>query len=163
MRKHHAEKAPVPYRPGRWMPPLEAEMENLFGRLMAPAGRMPGWPSRFGLQETEMPDPVVDIFLEGGDIVVKAEVPGMKRDDLEVRLDHGRLVIRGEKHKEEKTERKNYFRMERSYGAFSRFIDLPCEVRQEKVKATFKDGVLEIRLPKTDEAKKREVKIKIEG
>lgn len=163
MRRPNLEKAPIPYRPGHWISPIEAEMENLFEHSMEPFRWRPGWMSRFVPSGMDLPEPAVDVFEEGGDIVVKVEVPGMKRDDLEVRLDDGRLVIRGEKRKEEKTERKDYFRRERSYGAFSRSIELPCEVRQEKVKATFKDGVLEVRLPKTEEAKKKEVRVKIEG
>ena len=72
------------------------------------------------------------------------------------------LTISGEKKKEEKVEEKNYYRMERSTGAFSRSFSLPTSVQTEKIKAHFKDGVLEVIIPKTEEAKKKEKKIQIE-
>ena len=86
--------------------------------------------------------PSMDIYEEGGDIVVKAEIPGMK--------------------KEEKVERKNYVHLERSYGSFARTFALPAEVQTDKARATFKDGVLELRVPKTAEAASRTRKVAIE-
>jgi HSP20 family protein len=72
------------------------------------------------------------------------------------------LTLKGEKKKEEKVEEKDYYRCERSYGAFVRSIDLPRDVQADKVKASFKNGVLEVRLPKTEEAKTKEIKVKID-
>jgi HSP20 family protein len=106
--------------------------------------------------------PSVDIFEEGNDVVVKAELPGMKKEDLEVNFAHGNLIISGEKKQEEKVEKKDYYRMERSYGAFTRSFRLPADVEGDKAKATFKDGVLQIRVPKTEEARKKEKKILIQ-
>jgi HSP20 family protein len=104
----------------------------------------------------------VDIFEEGNDVVVKAELSGMKKEDLEVNFADGNLVISGEKKQEEKVEKKDYYRMERSYGGFTRSFRLSPDVQGDKATATFKDGVLEIRVPKTEEAKKREKKIPIQ-
>lgn len=106
--------------------------------------------------------PSVDLFEENNDIVVKAELPGMTKDDIEVTLTDDTITVSGEKKKEEKVEKKDYYRWECSYGSFSRTFTLPAEVLKDKVKTKLKDGVLEIRLPKTEEAKKKEVKIKIE-
>jgi HSP20 family protein len=72
------------------------------------------------------------------------------------------LTLKGEKKKEEKVEEKDYYRCERSYGAFVRSVELPKGVQADKVKASFKNGVLEVRLPKTEEAKTKEIKVKID-
>ena len=105
--------------------------------------------------------PSIDIFEEGDDVVVKAELPGMKEEDIEVNLTDDTITISGEKKKEEKVERKGYYRHECSYGSFARSFSLPSEVRTDEAKAEFKDGILEIRVPKTEEAKKKVRKITI--
>jgi len=106
--------------------------------------------------------PEMDIFEDGNDVVVKAEMPGMKKEDIEVNLTDDTVTVSGEKKKEEKVEKKDYYRVERSYGSFSRSFRLPKEVQSDKAKATFKDGVLEIRVPKTAEAISKEKKLTIE-
>jgi HSP20 family protein len=104
----------------------------------------------------------VDLYEEKDDIVVKAELPGMEKDNIEVNLSENRLTIKGEKKKEEEVKKEGYYRSERSYGSFVRTLELPSEVQTDKVKAAFKNGVLEIRLPKTEEAKKKETKVKVD-
>lgn len=94
--------------------------------------------------------------------MVKAELLGMKKEDIDVSLTDNTITVSGEKRKEEKVEKKDYYRLERSYGSFSRSFSLPAEVRTEKVTAKFKDGILEIRIPKTEEAKKKEKKVAVE-
>jgi HSP20 family protein len=116
------------------------------------------WPAR----SLSLQMPVVDVYEEKDDVVVKAEVPGLLKEDLEVTLTESTLTLKGEKKKEEEIKEKNYYRSERSSGSFARSIDLPAEVKTDQAKASFKDGLLEIRLPKTDEAKKRTVKVKID-
>ncbi len=106
--------------------------------------------------------PTIDIFEEGNDVVVKAELPGMKKEDIDVKLTDNTIAISGEKKKEEKVEKKDFYRLERSYGSFARVFTLPTEVQTDKVKAQFKDGILEIRVPKTEEAQKKEKKVLIE-
>jgi HSP20 family protein len=136
---------------------MERIFEDFFGR---PFGfHLPSLRPRAAAEEVS---PSVDIFEEGSDVVVKAELPGMKKEDLEVNFARGNLVISGEKKQEEKVEKKDYYRMERSYGAFTRSFRLPADVQGDKAKATFKDGVLMIRVPKTEEAKKKEKKIPIQ-
>lgn len=112
--------------------------------------------------ETEVIAPAVDIYEEGDDLVLKAELPGLNKDDIEVKVTDDYITISGEKKKEEKVEEKNYYRYERSYGSFSRTFRLPVEIQTDKAKAKFENGVLEIRIPKTEEAKIKERKLQIE-
>lgn len=106
--------------------------------------------------------PSMDVFEEGDDLVVKAELPGIKKEDIDIRLTDGLIIISGEKKKEDEVKRKDYYKWERSYGSFCRSFDLPAEIQRDKVKSTFKDGVLEIRMPKSKEAIRKEVKVRVE-
>lgn len=112
--------------------------------------------------EPEVLSPAVDIYEEDDDLVVKAELPGISKEDIEVKVTDDYITISGEKKREEKVEKKDYYRYERSYGSFSRTFRLPVDVQTEKAKAKFENGVLEIRIPKTEEAKKKERKLQIE-
>ncbi|HXV49405.1 MAG TPA: Hsp20/alpha crystallin family protein, partial [Candidatus Binatia bacterium] len=104
----------------------------------------------------------IDLFEEKDDIVVKAELPGIDKNNIEVNLTDNTLTIKGEKKKEEEVKEEKYYRSERSYGAFIRTVELPKSVHGEKVKASFKNGILEVRVPKTEEAKAKEIKVKVE-
>ncbi len=106
--------------------------------------------------------PSVDVYEEKNDVVVKAEIPGLSKDDVQVSLTGTTLTLSGEKRKEEEVKEGEYTHSERSYGKFSRTLSLPCEVKSDKGKATFKNGILEVRIPKTEEAKKRHVTVKID-
>jgi len=86
----------------------------------------------------------------------------MKKEDIHVDINEKTVTIYGEKKKEEKVERRDYVRLERTYGSFARTFDLPTDVQTEKARAAFKDGVLEIRVPKTEEAAKRTRKVAVE-
>ena len=137
---------------------MDRMLEDFFGRRMRP-----WWPERWlRADEMEVKPPMVDVFEEKDDIVVKAELPGMEKDNIEVNLTDHTLTIKGEKKKEEEIKEENYYRAERSYGSFLRTLDLPKDVRADKVKASFKNGILEVRMPKTEEAKAKEVKVKVE-
>ena len=94
--------------------------------------------------------------------MVTAELPGIDKDNISVNLTDHTLTIKGEKKKEEEIKEENYYRSERSYGSFLRTLELPRDVHADKVKASFKNGVLEVRLPKTEEAKAKEVKVKVD-
>ncbi len=137
---------------------MERRFEDFFRRPFSFLG-----PSLLARRpEAGIVSPRVDIFEEEDSVIVKAELPGMKKEEIEVNLTDNTVTISGEKKKEEKVERKDYFRLERSYGSFSRSFTLPSEVDTSKAKARFRDGVLEVRVPKTEEAKKKEKKIPIE-
>jgi len=122
----------------------------------------PRWIPKFRSTDYEEMTPSVDIFEEGDTVVVKAELPGMNKDNIDVSVTDSAMTISGEKKHEEKVDKKNYHRMERSYGSFSRSFRLPAEVQMDKAKANFKDGVLEIRVPKTEAARSKEKKIPIQ-
>lgn len=139
---------------------MEKRFEEFFRRPFSLLG--PSWLPRLRMPELEELSPTVDIFEDAGDVVVKAELPGMKKDEIDVKLTEGAITISGEKKKEEKVEKKNYYRLERSFGSFSRSFNLPAEVQTDKARAQFKDGILEVRIPKTEEAKQKEKKVAIE-
>jgi HSP20 family protein len=138
---------------------MERRFEDLFRR---PFSLLPSWMPRLKMPEIEEVSPSMDIFTEGDNVVVKAELPGMKKEDIDVSLTEDTITISGEKKKEEKIEKKDYYSCERSYGSFKRSFSLPSEVQTEKASAKFKNGVLEIRIPKTEEAKKKEKKVTVE-
>ncbi len=140
-----------------------AEMERTFEEMLRrPFSLLTSrWPG-MALPRAGEISPSVDVFEDGDDVVVKAELPGMKKEDLSVHFHDGTVIISGEKKQEEKVDQKSYHMIERSYGAFTRSLHLPAEVRADKAKASFKDGILEIRVPKTEQAKKKERKIPIE-
>jgi HSP20 family protein len=106
--------------------------------------------------------PSLDVAETKGDLVVKAELPGMDPKDIEISLSEGVLTIRGEKKQEKEEKEEGYHVIERSYGSFTRSIRLPKDVQNDKINASFKNGVLKVVLPKSEEAKKREIKIKVE-
>ena len=138
---------------------MERRFEDIFRR---PFSLMPSWLPRMHMPEMEEMMPTVDIFEKGNDVVVKAEIPGMRKEDIEVNLTDNTITISGEKKKEEKVEKKDYHRFECSYGSFCRSFHLPKEVQTDKAKAKFKNGTLVVKIPKTAEAKKREKKLKVE-
>jgi HSP20 family protein len=106
--------------------------------------------------------PSLDVAETKNDLVVKAEVPGMDAKNIDISLSDGMLTIKGEKKEEKEEKEADYHLVERSYGAFTRSIRLPAEVQGDKINATYKNGVLKITLPKSEEAKKKEIKIKVE-
>ena len=137
------------------------EMESYFDRFFRhPFSMMtrPTWPA-FDFPKMEDISPSVDIFEEKGEMVIKAEMPGMSKDDVNVSITENTVTISGEKKQEEKVEKKDYYRVERSYGSFCRSFRLPENVNSDKVKASFKEGVLEVRIPKTKEGKQKKVEI----
>jgi len=105
--------------------------------------------------------PAVDVFEEGDNVVVKVEIPGASKEDIEVNVTDSVLTISGHKERKEEVKEDKYYRCERSYGSFSRSVELPSEVQTGKATATFTDGVLDIRIPKTEESRRKSVKLKI--
>lgn len=106
--------------------------------------------------------PPVDIFQNGDqELVLKAELPDMKREDIDLTVDNGTLTIRGEKKFEADVKEENYHRIERRYGTFSRSFSLPPTVDAVKVAAEYKNGVLTVRLPLREEAKPRQIKVDV--
>jgi HSP20 family protein len=129
---------------------MQQEMNRLFDEF-------------FGDRRTEVAEgqwlPSVDVSETETAMVVRAELPGMTHEDIQLNLQDNVLTLKGEKKEEKKEAKENYHRVERSYGSFSRSFTLPVGVKPEEVKATFKDGVLEISMPKTEEAKPKKIAI----
>ena len=105
--------------------------------------------------------PSVDVYETDDSYVLKADLPGVTKEDIKIDINKNTLTIKGEKKSEEKVEKENYVRVERSYGSFSRSFSLSDKVNTENIKANYKDGVLEITLPKKEEVKPKEIKVEV--
>jgi len=138
----------TPWRPFRELEEWDRRFDDLFGR---PLWRLPveerGWM------------PAVDIFEKEDKFVVKAELPGMKEEDIHISVVGDTLSIRGEKKTEAEIKEEDYYRCERSYGSFYRSIPLPSTVDADKIEASFEDGVLEVVLPKSAKMKPKKVAV----
>ena len=148
-----------------WKPLRDLEPFRDFERMRGDMDRL--WDSFFqrGVRRTDDDAewlPSLDVAETKDEIVVKAEVPGMDPKDIDISLSDGLLTIKGEKKQEREEKEEDYHLVERSYGTFTRSIRLPKEVRRDKISASYKNGVLKVTLPKSEEAKQKEIKIKVE-
>lgn len=140
----------VRWDPFREMSSLRDDMERLFDSVY---GRYPrerseiSWAPPLDIEETE------------NSIVIRAEIPGMKKDDIKISLTGDTLCISGERRHEAEQKDKTFHRIERAYGRFMRTLILPTDLDGSKVKAGYKDGVLELSLPKSEKARAREIAI----
>lgn len=107
-------------------------------------------------------NPFIDVAEDEKGMTLKAELPGLKREDVKIKIREGILTLSGEKKFEEETKKEDYYRLERSYGNFARSFTLPQSVDAEKVKASMADGVLTLSIPKKPEAQEREVDISVQ-
>jgi HSP20 family protein len=144
----------------RWDPFREmSTLQDRMNRLFSEAFR------RSPVAEEEMVQgawvPAVDIYETGDSIVIKAELPGISKEDIALEVKNNTLSLKGEKKFEKDVKEESYHRVERSYGAFQRAFTLPSTVQQDKVKAKFRDGILEITLPKAEEAKPKQIKVDV--
>ncbi len=105
--------------------------------------------------------PVVDIFETDDGVVMRAELPGMDKDDVKIGLENNVLTLHGERKFDEEVKRENYHRVERSYGSFCRSFTLPSDVDKNKIEARFDSGILEVTLPKSEKAKPKQIEIKV--
>ena len=146
----------VRWRPMRDMMNVQDEMNRLFDRF-------------FGKELFDDDEqlsqmnwfPVVDIKENKDEFTVSAELPGMKKEDVHITFSDGKLVIEGERKKEQEEKEANYHRVERSYGKFSRTFQLPSGIQANKIAADFKDGILKVKLPKSEEVKPKEIEVKV--
>ncbi|MBE0431125.1 MAG: Hsp20/alpha crystallin family protein [Dehalococcoidia bacterium] len=143
----------VPWRPFRELEEMERRFEDMLGwpRLPAIWRRIPsmemGWA------------PALDVFEKEDKFVVKAELPGMQEEDIDISVTGDTLTIRGERKAETEVKEEDYYCCERSYGSFSRSIAVPSNVDAQKIEASYEDGVLEVSLPKIPEVKPKKVSI----
>ncbi|UCF17050.1 MAG: Hsp20/alpha crystallin family protein [Phycisphaerales bacterium] len=143
---------PISRRHRNGLSRLHNEMDDLFDSffrgLDRPLGGYKAWPA-------------IDVAEEKDSIVVRAEVPGCKADDIEISVYGNKLTISGEKKLDEEKKEKGYYHVESTYGSFRRELTLPTDVNQEKINAECKDGVLTVTLPKA--AKAKTIKVKVKG
>jgi HSP20 family protein len=145
----------------RWEPMtelrrLQEEMDRLFESFMRPFSSF-AWPVR------EAVAPPVDVYEKDGNVIVKAELPGLKKEDIEITATEDSISLRGEFKREEEVKKEGFYRHERREGKFYRTIPMPVPIKPDEVKATFKDGVLEITAPEVEEARPKERKVPIEA
>jgi HSP20 family protein len=143
----------------RWDPFRELEdMSDRLNRMFArPAARTNGKETMIVADWV----PTVDISETDGEYQIKAEIPDVKKEDVKVTLEDGVLTIQGERKQEKEEKGKKYHRVERSYGSFVRSFSLPDVIDEGKVKAEFKDGVLNLHLPKSEKAKPKAIEVKV--
>jgi HSP20 family protein len=139
--------------PFRDLTEAEREMARWFGRRPLVPGMVRG--------DGEQWLPEVDITEEKDRILVTADLPGMKQEEINVEVSEGILTIKGERKRESETKEGKTYRVERSYGSFLRSFTLPAGVDAAKVNAAYKNGVLEITLPKLAEAKAKQIKVEV--
>ena len=121
------------------------------------------WP-RTGGQETLATEdwaPRVDIAESDKEFMIKVEIPEVKKEDIRIAVNNGFLTIRGHRKKEEEEKGKKFHRVERYYGSFSRSFMLPDNIDETKIEASFEDGILNLQVPKTEEAKQRTIEVKV--
>jgi HSP20 family protein len=106
-------------------------------------------------------NPALDIAEHDDEFIVKIELPGVAKDEVKILMQEKTLTVRGEKKQEKESTGANYHRVERSYGAFQRSFTLPSTVNGSKIDAAFKDGVLTITVPKSEESKRKEIEVKV--
>jgi HSP20 family protein len=143
----------------RWDPfrDLEALQENVNRLFQESMGR----PRHEPVSERAWV-PVVDVLSDDDKIVVRAEIPGMKREDIDIELNGDMLTIKGERKFQDEEHKENYVRVERAYGNFQRSFTLGVPVKATEIKAAYKDGVLEITIPKAEEVKPKKVEVAVE-
>ncbi len=105
--------------------------------------------------------PPVDIYETDENIVLKAELPGIERKDITLEVKENILTLKGDRKFEKEVKQENYHRVERSYGSFQRSFSLPSNIKRDRVEAEFKDGILEVTLPKAEVAKPKQIKVEV--
>lgn len=148
-------------RPARALTPIE-EMDRMFESFFPRGWLRPfrgQWPVSGEALPFEGRMPCVDVIDRDDEVVLRAEVPGVNKDDMEVTVSDNAVTLKAEARREQKEEKGDYYRHEISHGAFARTVALPDYVNPEAAKAKFEDGVLEVKIPKLEKAKRRTLKI----
>jgi HSP20 family protein len=139
-------------QPFRGATTLQEQINRVFGDVVGRTG-----------EESNLTPwaPAVDIYETEHELVVKADLPDVSPQDLDIRVENNILTIRGERKFENKVNEENYLRVERSYGAFSRSFSLANSVKSEAIKADYQNGVLTLSIPKREEAKPKQIKVSV--
>ena len=147
--------------PTHALSPFE-EMERMFENSFSRGWMHPfqfDWPSFSKMKAFEGKTPSVDVIEKDDEVIVKAELPGVDKKDLDISVTNNTVTIKGSTSHEEKEEKGDYYRSEISRGSYSRTLSLPAEVDEEKTKAKFKNGILKLTLPKLKKSKRHNVKV----
>jgi HSP20 family protein len=151
----------VPYRKNDWFTDLFKEFGHLqreMNRLFDfPVDRPWGESTLLGSQWS----PAIDVYDSNDNILIKAELPGLKKDEINISVKNNSLVIQGEKKRDSEVKEENFYKTERFYGSFCRTIQLPSDVDVDKIDAKYKDGVLSLTLPKKEESKPKQITIDV--
>ncbi len=139
--------------PFRDLSEVQSEMNRLFDSFF-------GRSSQAAAQERVW-TPAVDMYETKDELVVTAELPGIREKDIHLSITGDMLTLKGERHWDQETKQENYYRAERWFGKFERALPLPIPVQSDKVKASYRDGVLMVTLPKAEEIKSKEIKIDV--
>ena len=131
---------------------MDRFFDEFFGRFM-------DWP-RVWEEDSVVWAPRMDVKETKNAFEIKADLPGMKKEDIKISIEDGVLTIKGERRYEEEQKDEDRYYMERAFGTFSRSFTLPTKVNEKDIKATYKDGVLSITLPKAEDAKPKEIEIR---
>jgi len=142
-----------PWGPFRELEEMERRLEDVLGRPLLPRV----W-RRLPFEEKEWA-PAIEMFEKEDKFVVRAELPGMKQEDIDVSVSDDTLTIKGERRTESEVKEEDYYCCERSYGSFFRSINLPSNVDTKKIEANYEEGVLEVSLPKTAEVKPKKISV----
>lgn len=140
----------VPWKPFGGLTPFRREIDDLLERFLgerAPIESREGWV------------PALDVLETKNAVVVNVEIPGMETKDIDISLSGDLLIIKGEKKQEKEEKDENYYRVERSYGSFSRSIRVSVDVKSDEIQANYKNGTLKITLPKKEEIKPKTIKV----
>jgi HSP20 family protein len=143
----------VKYNPFRDLRGMQDQMNRLLDMAW---NRESGEELREGLWQ-----PMVDIYEDETSVIIKAEVPGIDQNDIEVRIEDNTLTLRGERKHDQTIQKENYHRVERYYGSFQRSFSLPHTIDQGNVRATCDKGVLTVTLPKREETKPKQIKVEV--
>lgn len=148
----------VPVRAQDWFSDVDRLFDSFLNRgALSPFRReLPAW-SALPTLETKIPR--VDVVERDNEIVVRAEMPGVEKDKVDISLTEDTVTLKAETRTEQKEEKGNYYRCEITQGSFARTVALPALINTEQAKASFKDGLLELTLPKTEKAKRRSIKV----
>jgi len=159
--KKEAKQEVQKVEPTHALSPFE-EMERQFDNYFSQGWMHPlsmDWPSFSRMKAFEGKTPSVDVIERDNEVIVKAELPGVDKKDLDISVTNNRVTIKGTTSHEEKKEKGDYYHCEISQGSYSRTLSLPADVDEEKTKAKFKDGILELTLPKLKKSKRHAVKV----
>lgn len=145
----------VKWSPLKELEDMKRDMDRLFEDFFV--GRRPRWSQTEG----GIIVPNIELFDRGNDLVLRAEIPGAEKENIDLSITKDSITIKGEITKDESIRQEDYFVSERIYGSFSRTVQMPFEIDEDKAAATLKKGILEVVLPKKEDAKAKEVRIEV--